>query len=270
MSTVPPAGWYPDPGGTPQERWWGGVEWTHDLRAPEPQIALVSEPESFADPFPFVGFGTKEAAAWNDTDDAVRWHEPESPNTRPIWLLVFYPVFYFALQLLAVQLAAPTAVRLSAPIFVIGFIVLCVLWDKRVLQQRGLATASALWALLGAIGYIIARRIALKRDGVRHNAPGNVFVVVLIVSSAIFYGAFTEVTKAQNNAESIALLETNTAAQLLTSTQLIWTVDCPDDIDASKVGTQFTCTATAENGFTTPFVAKVTTPWQFEFVETEG
>jgi hypothetical protein len=29
MST--PAGWYPDPAGTPQQRWWDGVQWTDQL-----------------------------------------------------------------------------------------------------------------------------------------------------------------------------------------------------------------------------------------------
>lgn len=33
-----PAGWYPDPAGSGSQRWWGGVQWTEHLKAPEPPV----------------------------------------------------------------------------------------------------------------------------------------------------------------------------------------------------------------------------------------
>lgn len=40
-TTSPAAGWYTDPANATLERWWGGVEWTHDTRP----IAVVAAPE---------------------------------------------------------------------------------------------------------------------------------------------------------------------------------------------------------------------------------
>lgn len=33
----PPAGWYPDPGGQPVQRWWDGTTWTEHTQAGMPQ-----------------------------------------------------------------------------------------------------------------------------------------------------------------------------------------------------------------------------------------
>ena len=37
-ATPPPMGWYPDPAGSEQERYWDGERWTRNLRnPPDPQ-----------------------------------------------------------------------------------------------------------------------------------------------------------------------------------------------------------------------------------------
>lgn len=42
---LPPMGWYPDPAGSGDERYWDGTQWTHNLRPPQPQAtALVPPP----------------------------------------------------------------------------------------------------------------------------------------------------------------------------------------------------------------------------------
>lgn len=47
MTNVP-AGWYPDPSGEPQQRWWDGVQWTPATTAPTPPAAQTSPVQTAA------------------------------------------------------------------------------------------------------------------------------------------------------------------------------------------------------------------------------
>lgn len=42
--TTPPAGWYPDPNGTPYERYWDGAAWSDQLRSNAPQAPAPAPP----------------------------------------------------------------------------------------------------------------------------------------------------------------------------------------------------------------------------------
>lgn len=46
MQPLPPAGWYPDPNGSAQQRWWNGQSWTNDLApvAAAPAEAMAATP----------------------------------------------------------------------------------------------------------------------------------------------------------------------------------------------------------------------------------
>ena len=45
-SAVAPAGWYRDPLGLPQVRWWNGISWTNRIEQRRPEIQLASASES--------------------------------------------------------------------------------------------------------------------------------------------------------------------------------------------------------------------------------
>jgi hypothetical protein len=41
--SVAPAGWYRDPLGLPQVRWWNGMSWTNRIEGIRPEIQLASQ-----------------------------------------------------------------------------------------------------------------------------------------------------------------------------------------------------------------------------------
>ncbi len=45
MSTTTPAGWYPDPSGGPNQRWWDGAQWTDQLSSPYAPAETLKAPE---------------------------------------------------------------------------------------------------------------------------------------------------------------------------------------------------------------------------------
>lgn len=39
-TSTAPAGWYHDPLGLPQVRWWNGLMWTNEVQEPRPEIQV--------------------------------------------------------------------------------------------------------------------------------------------------------------------------------------------------------------------------------------
>lgn len=66
---VPVAGWYTDPSDPTHERWWGGVEWTHDVRPLTPTVVappqqVFAQQPVFAEQPVFTAPSTPAASAY--------------------------------------------------------------------------------------------------------------------------------------------------------------------------------------------------------------
>jgi Protein of unknown function (DUF2510) len=73
-TAVTPPGWYPDPAGKPQSRWWDGAQWTDHVHDPQVQPYQVAVP--------------------------LKAPEGTKPYTLFIWLIVLLPLIEYPLLFL--------------------------------------------------------------------------------------------------------------------------------------------------------------------------
>jgi hypothetical protein len=126
--TTPAAGWYPDPAGSSNARWWDGVTWTEHLQP----AAAPASPAWGAQPAPAQPWGAR-SPQWG-ADGAYPGAGPQQPAPPATWLkrnalslvtvvlaLVILALFYYANIVLVAVLPAFTAasaVRRKEPLAV--------------------------------------------------------------------------------------------------------------------------------------------------------
>lgn len=159
-ATAIPAGWYLDPAGGDGRRWWDGSRWTENIREPE------APP-----PAPVVGNHTATTAGY-----VRREFRPTRPlphaeagiaYTRTSWWLAGSPLWIVVPEVIVFAII-DSLVTPSQTSIVIGFgLVNLLAWaaligmafaDRAALLAGGNdSAASALWALLSPLAYLIAR-----------------------------------------------------------------------------------------------------------------
>ena len=263
---VVPAGWYQDPAAPDQVRWWNGVAWTEHVRdKPNPlQTATVgATPAEEA-----TGEGTTEqriadAREWerqfgvSTSEHAVIAGGPASSGpaargshtahrtaTGSAWLIALTPLLTLVLGIAAAYVYFYVA---ATPIvFVVAAALpylLAVLWaigDGRTLKARGFTPPSAAFALLTALGYLIARRVRV---------PGSGALVMLLVVGALAFGSLPVAAllgQLQGLANALTIQST-ISADYISHGQAV-SVSCPAFVDASTPGTFYTCDATTAIG----------------------
>ncbi|SDY58275.1 DUF2510 domain-containing protein [Herbiconiux ginsengi] len=201
-----PAGWYPDPAGSPQLRWWDGSAWTDHLQAaaPEPAPAAPVAPSSSLQA-PAYGQGYSAAPAY-----AVSGY-PSVPAGTPaygpfIWVITLLPLISFlmipllypSLELqLRSSMAGPYGQHLYGGYSMSGLVIQGVVnlislalyaatvvlayFDHRWLLRAGYVRPFHwAWAFLNPV-YPIGRSVVVRRRSGRGIAPMWVSIAIAAV-----------------------------------------------------------------------------------------
>jgi hypothetical protein len=200
-SVLPVAGWYPHPGSGTQLRWWVGDRWT-DQYSPAAEVAApvqqTDEPGPIGPPpaQPHVPTTATASAA-----EERRW------DTVWVWFLALSPLLSFATGFGAlsrfVTTDAPAWQWVALVLLPYAAIVASAVFDEHKLHTWHRDTAPWAWACLGALPYLIARTVVLRRGGTFGSAPlwvalGSVLAVVLAVVAmvAVFLLAINQLSNA--------------------------------------------------------------------------
>jgi hypothetical protein len=294
LPALPPPGWYADPMDAAQERWWSGEGWSEHERAlpttvvmdaevpqyasvtaPEPEYARALAPAAmspFGDTYP--ASAGEYSPMSSHAPGAPRLHaqfEVGSPNTVFVWGVASYPLSYAVAVLATATWDRGDFVRAGVGVGVFAMTLLAAIFDHLTLKRRGLSAPSAAWILLTGVGYLVARNIALGRDGVKHHAPGWVFLASVIVGGSIIAMATPQVLAASGlslpgavtDRDAIRTLETTLETSLDEQTTSTWLVSCPETQDISVDGTRFACNGTNAAGERALISIEVAVPQNF-------
>ncbi|MDO9395756.1 MAG: DUF2510 domain-containing protein [Herbiconiux sp.] len=211
-----PAGWYADPAGSPQQRWWDGVQWTDHLQAP----ATAAPAPAPAPATPVAGYGQPAypayAPAYAGGPAAPAAFPPVAPGTPAygplIWVITLLPLVSFLLLPLALAdfensirsaVADPYGspyggfsgggLALQALSTVLswalygGGVVLAYFDRKWLLRQGYVQPFHWAFAFLGVV-YTIGRSVVVRRRSGRGIAPMWVSIAIMALSFVVAIG----------------------------------------------------------------------------------
>jgi len=226
-----PAGWYPDPAGSTQQRWWDGTQWTGHLSGPAP-LAQPYAQQAYQAPRSYIA---EQLRAPDGTRTGTVW----------IWLTIFVPLlgvllglpyllqsssFYTGMIGTFAQNGASGATTLppevSAEIYsrmsgLVGLGALATVggWvsaglgvlfgglDWRELRRRGVPRPFHwAWGFFGALVYVIGRDIvARRRTGSGMAAMWVAIAVNIVLFVAVIVFSLTFVSSIFDSATQASL-----------------------------------------------------------------
>lgn len=174
-----PAGWYPDPSGAHQERWWDGSHWSETTQ-PYPAAA---------------GMPSMPAATPYSYHAAAAVNPGINPSTPAVWVLAFLPLMgiisavaalvlspssFDATAVYSAEYAFPGVTTANLVTNGIAFVAwiggaFIALADRNALLTKGIQSPFAWgWAfipLFAPLTYLIGRTVVVKRQTTRGLAP---------------------------------------------------------------------------------------------------
>jgi hypothetical protein len=222
----------------------GGAEHAHQQLAVQQTVRTTAPQAGNAPSNPAARQAAAEQQAAGRRRAGVRTTARSA--TGSAWLIALTPVLTLLTGIAAAYIyfyPAPTPV-----VFVIAFLIpylLGILWalsDGRALTSRGFSPPGPLWALLGAVGYLIVRRLRVPGSG-----PLTMFLVVGALVVAIPGAAYAT---GELRPLSHALTIQNTISEDYVNSGRAASINCPPFVDTTTTGTLYTCTATLATGVT--------------------
>lgn len=183
-----------------------------------------------ATPAPMLGAATSRSAARGST--AAAWMIALSPLLALVVGVVAAYIYLYLFQNILVFVIAVAIPYL-----------LCVLWafaDGRTLRARGFTPPSPALALLTGLGYLIVRRTRV---------PGSGPIAMLLVVAVLGFGApllASGLGATQGLANALNIQRT-ISADYISHDKAVF-VNCPPFVDATTVGSLYTCDATLGTG----------------------
>lgn len=170
VSASPAPGWYGDPINSANARWWDGSRWTDQVRFATPElhyVAPIAVPEvvTRAAQREYVPFQHEREVAAAAPRRGISY-------TRPGWWISFQPIWTAVLLGAALGVFSALGVGVGA-VSTLSFLGIGVLsWlltialafgDASLLVRGGNgSSASALWAILAPLAYLIARGLEIR------------------------------------------------------------------------------------------------------------
>lgn len=199
--TAPPPGWYPDPAGSAQNRWWTGSSWG-DLQPYQPmQSHAAYSPFGGAQPYGSdpAGYGAQQYSYYGQP---LRAPAGTDPSTSQIWIIAFWPllillnmVVYIFLggldnQYLMTGTTNTTADIIDGALTLMWYLAMVPVayLDSRELARRGVPRPFGWgWAFLPLV-YVIGRAVTVYSRTQRGLAPLFVWIGAVVVGRILTFG----------------------------------------------------------------------------------
>lgn len=245
---IGPAGWYVDPVGTNQNRWWNGTDWTEHT---SPRSTEVSR---YGQQSPVVQISSQDSprtqgrilsgrSVYGQFVAPTRWATSEA------WGLVFSAwALLVAAAIVAALIFTDHELWLAAfgpSLFPVLTVVVMAYRDHRKLGEMGY-TIRASWLLvfLTPLTYLIVRAAKVRSQSKRDTPLVSLYVLNVVVVTIVAVSGFLMVTQYQIRTVS-SQIEQSSEVNLTAQGYENYHVVCPYTADVFSPGARLTCSVTA-------------------------